>query len=283
MSGLKVFYSEHQSVEESQGFSPSASKPKLVLESWKKLGIPLEIVEPVPASFDDFCLAHDPDYVRGVLDCKIPNGFGNCSPEVAASLPFTTGSMMSAAFHAIKTGESCCSPTSGFHHAGWGHGAGYCTFNSLAVSSIKLQHFGAGRIGILDLDQHWGDGTQDIIDQLKISYVEHWSLGNSGVQAGESAKEFIEGLFGLVTETFEECDVLLYQAGADCHVDDPLGGRFTTDQLRKRDRAVFEACKAIDLPIVFNLAGGYQNPIRKVLDLHDITALEFQRVFSSYQ
>ena len=186
---------------------------------------------------------------------------------------------MSAGLHAIKTGESCCSPTSGFHHAGWGFGGGFCTFNGLMTAAIKLKHFGAGRIGILDLDQHYGDGTQDIIDKLKISYVEHWSLGNSGVQPGKSAVEFIEGLFEMVTENFRDCDILLYQAGVDCHIRDPLGGRFDSKQLRKRDRAVFEACKTMGVPVVWNLSGGYSSPIKKVLDLHDLTALEFERVF----
>jgi hypothetical protein len=33
-----------------------------------------------------------------------------------------------------------------------------------------------------------------------------------------------------------DCDVLLYQAGADPHINDPLGGWLTTAQLRERDR-----------------------------------------------
>jgi acetoin utilization deacetylase AcuC-like enzyme len=33
-----------------------------------------------------------------------------------------------------------------------------------------------------------------------------------------------------------DCEVLLYQAGADPHINDPLGGWLTTAQLRERDR-----------------------------------------------
>jgi hypothetical protein len=34
-------------------------------------------------------------------------------------------------------------------------------------------------------------------------------------------------------------DIILYQAGADTHVDDPLGGLLTSDQMRERDRIMF--------------------------------------------
>jgi acetoin utilization deacetylase AcuC-like enzyme len=65
--------------------------------------------------------------------------------------------------------------------------------------------------------------------------------------------------------------VILYQAGADPHVDDPLGGWLTTEQLAQRDRIVFETARAMQVPIAWNLAGGYQRPLRNVLDIHDNT------------
>jgi acetoin utilization deacetylase AcuC-like enzyme len=74
--------------------------------------------------------------------------------------------------------------------------------------------------------------------------------------------------------------MLLYQAGADPHVDDRVGCRFlTTEELLRRDVAVFEACARLGLPVAWNLAGGYQedralpwpSSIQKVLDIHDNT------------
>jgi hypothetical protein len=55
------------------------------------------------------------------------------------------------------------------------------------------------------------------------------------------------------------------------HVDDPLGGSMTTDQLYRRDLAVFYSLQSLGIPCAWNLAGGYQTPIRKVLDIHDNT------------
>lgn len=74
-----------------------------------------------------------------------------------------------------------------------------------------------------------------------------------------------------------DCDLILYQAGADSHIDDPLGGFLTTEQIKQRDAIVFREAKCWDIPLVWNLAGGYQidalpnrtNSIKKVLVLHD--------------
>ena len=76
-----------------------------------------------------------------------------------------------------------------------------------------------------------------------------------------------------------DCDVILYQAGADPHVDDPLGGWLTTEQLRERDRRVFESAQRLGVPIAWNLAGGYQEPLSKVLEIHDNTMRECERVY----
>ena len=83
----------------------------------------------------------------------------------------------------------------------------------------------------------------------------------------------------MMLRRLEGCDVLLYQAGADPHIDDPLGGWLTDEQLALRDRIVFEHCAARQLPVAWNLAGGYQEPLRKVLDIHDHTLRECLRVY----
>jgi acetoin utilization deacetylase AcuC-like enzyme len=71
---------------------------------------------------------------------------------------------------------------------------------------------------------------------------------------------------------------VLYQAGADIHVNDPLGGLLTTDQMRQRDRSVFANCARLRLPLVWNLAGGYRRDdkggIEPVLALHRNTLTE---------
>ena len=70
------------------------------------------------------------------------------------------------------------------------------------------------------------------------------------------------------SDWFDNTDLILYQAGVDCHVDDPLGGVLTTEEMRLRDRMMFEGAKKRGIPLVFNLAGGYQTPVSKVVSLH---------------
>ena len=111
---MKVFYRQEQAARTSS-FSPSAFKPKLVLEDW--LGRPdfnIEVVEFEPATQEQFALVHDAQFVRGVLSGQVANGFGNCDAAVAASLGYTTGSLVAAAEHALLHREAVCSPTSGF-------------------------------------------------------------------------------------------------------------------------------------------------------------------------
>jgi acetoin utilization deacetylase AcuC-like enzyme len=276
---IPVYYREEM-VANAQSFSPSAGKPREVVASWRRrFGAALEIVAPAPATPQLLALAHDPDYVRGVLAGTIDNGFGNRLPEVAAALPYTSGAMVAAAEHALRDGSVAVAPVSGFHHACHEHGGGYCTFNGLIVAAQALRTRHDTRcVGILDFDQHYGNGTADIIRRLKLDWIEHYTA-EPDWDRPEQAEDFLAAIPGLM-KRFAGCDVLLYQAGADPHIADPLGGWLTTAQLRERDRLVFARCRALGLPVAWNLAGGYQNPLRKVLDIHDNTMLECIAAFA---
>ena len=155
----------------------------------------------------------------------------------------------------------------------------YCTFNGLMVTARVLLEGGwLSRVGILDADMHHGDGTEEIIAALGETRVEHYSVGEHSYYASH-AKQFIAELPDRVS-SFSDCDLLLYQAGADPHVDDPLGGWLTTEELFKRDYIVFNRCRQMGLPVAWNLAGGYQTPLRKVLDIHNNTMRAAKIVWS---
>ena len=267
---IDVFYTERM-VANAQSFSPSAGKPRDVIASWRQRFPQLAFHEPHPATFEELCLAHDPDYVRGVLNCSVSNGFGTRLPEVAATLPYTSGAMAAAARAALKSGVAVA-PVSGFHHACHDYGGGYCTFNGLVVAAQTLHCEGTSRVGILDFDMHYGNGTANIIKQRRLDWIMHYSTAAEWEEP-EQAARFLAAI-PTIMESFSDCDLLLYQAGADPHVNDPLGGWLTTEQLRDRDRLVFEQCRAMKLPVAWNLAGGYQKPLRKVLDIHDNTMAE---------
>jgi hypothetical protein len=47
----------------------------------------------------------------------------------------------------------------------------------------------------------------------------------------------------------------------------------------KRDRIVFDAARTSATPLAWNLAGGYQEPLAKVIELHVNTMKECVRSF----
>lgn len=276
---MKVFYRPEQ-VAPAQSSSPSAHKPGLVVEDWKRQSqIMMELCGFEPLGIPDLARAHDPDFVRGVLAGTNFNGFGNRSEKVAASLAYTSGSMVAAAEHAVLHREVVCSPTSGFHHAHYGSASAYCTFNGLMVAAMALKGAGlVNRVAILDCDAHYGNGTDHIIRRLGIDWIEHHTQGLHFNSFGEARSGQYERWLAHAIEKCRHCDLVLYQAGADPHVNDPLGGILTTAQMSARDRMVFQ--KLGHLPLVWNLAGGYQvvagktgaAQIEPVLALHRETA-----------
>jgi len=270
LTRIPVFFSKKMVSRSSGQYSQSAIKPAEAVESWKSLG-PIEILAPVPVSEEELCLVHDPQYIWGVMDGELPNGFGVCSKKDAASFPYTTGSMLSAAIRAMDNGKVAVAPCSGFHHAGFDRAAGFCTFNGLMVTAKVLKRDKLARkVGILDFDQHYGDGTEDLIKGLKAStWIKHFSAGQY-YHSAEDVPGFMTDIPKIVA-WMADCDVILYQAGADPHVNDPLGGWLTTTQLFKRDQLVFEHAHALGVPVAWNLAGGYQTPLSRVLKIHDNT------------
>jgi acetoin utilization deacetylase AcuC-like enzyme len=265
-STIPVLYREDM-LAHSDSFSPSAAKPRHVVAAWAAASLPIRIESYPRATMDQLCRSHDPAYVRGVLSMELPNGFGNRRADVARSLPWTTGAMLAAAREALRSGVACA-PVSGFHHAHYAGGGGFCTFNGLMVTASALLSEGVvRRVMILDCDQHFGDGTEEILERLNLEgTVENVSLGRwfgKPTDASAYLAELVQQVSRL-----PDFDLVLYQAGADVHIEDPLGGVLTTEQMIERDRIVFEAARHTDVPIAWNLAGGYQEPLSRVVGLH---------------
>ena len=252
------FYDPRQSVPGLDSFSPSAGKPARFMELAEHHYRTTPVLPVIPVTREDLCLVHDRDYVDGVFAGAIDNGFGNRDMRVPESCLWTVGSLVTAALYAPTTPLAVCSPTSGFHHAGYAHGGGYCTFNGLMVAAAKFieAHPGA-KVGILDCDFHYGDGTADIL-RSKPELAKHVVHHTSGrhFHEGDDPDEFFLWLEESVADiNAQGCAVTLYQAGADMHIDDPLGGLLDDAQMKQRDRTVFRKVLG---GLVWNLAGGYR-------------------------
>jgi acetoin utilization deacetylase AcuC-like enzyme len=281
---LKVLYSEDMVSDSGIRASPSDKKPRMVSEALLSTAWPVELIAPEPTTVADLGKVHDLTFVEDVLQMKRRNGFGSLSPSVAHSLLYTCGACYCSARVALKDGISA-SLTSGFHHAATRAGRGFCTFNGLMATTVQLLDEGrVEKVAIVDCDYHYGDGTQEIIDVKALaSRVLHLSFGRT-FRKPEQAEDYLAAVWELRAK-FEDFqpDLVIYQAGADVHIDDPLGGLLTTDQMRARDRAVFSIGRELSIPITWNLAGGYQveldGSIPRVVQLHINTFEEALKVW----
>ena len=131
---------------------------------------------------------------------------------------------------------------------------------------------------ILDCDAHYGNGTDEIIHALGVNFIIHRTQGEHFYDRATTLGGAYEDWLNAAIEDCAQADIVLYQAGADPHINDPYGGMLTTAQLDARDEAVFSGLA--HLPIAWNLAGGYQTApgaseaerLEPVLALHRATA-----------
>lgn len=277
---IKTFYTPKQVIDQgNQSFgmikSPSALKPKQISESLKSLEY-VKFKEPNPISIDDIKLCHSSRYVDGIFNLSIENGFGNISKDINDTLLYTNGAMYDAAIEALISQYPTCALVSGFHHAGyngWREFGYFCTFNGLMITAMKLVNQ-SKKVAIVDCDMHWGNGTDDILSVFNnLSDVKNISFGKVFGPTDKSSAYLQAMQHGLRAElnSFKP-DVILYQAGADVHINDPYGGILTTDEIYERDKIMFTISKEMETPIAWNLAGGYQiepdGSIQKVIDIH---------------
>lgn len=239
--------------------SPSARKPMVLAERLLKLGTPIRWIAPEAVGIDALKAVHDATMVDEILACKRKNGFGTISPRIARTLPYTSGAMLQAC--RLATADvPAVALVSGFHHASYDCAQMFCTFNGLLVAAVQLLRSSEKkRIAILDADYHYGNGTDDILDRLALrDQIWHYSFGLT-YQNPEHAAAYIRKARELETSlrAFNP-DLIIYQAGADVHRDDPLGGVLTDREIKQREVIVFTIARDLQVPLAWNLAGGYR-------------------------
>ena len=202
-------------------------------------------------------------------------------PMVLAS----NGGVVAAAATALADGVAGAL-SSGLHHARRDHGAGFCTFNGLAIAALRALNQGLKRVLIIDLDAHCGGGTHSLIadnpgiQQLDVAVDDFDQYQPSGANTldlvGEAAlylPTIRRRLEALGDERFDLC---LYNAGMDPHEQCRVGGLAGIDEsvIVRREDLVFSWCRNRKLPIAFVLAGGYIGPgldQDRLVALHRIT------------
>lgn len=293
---LSVFYSPHY-VGTGYEFD-TTRKAKWIADSLIESPIPgVALREPTPVSHAQLALGHDAAYIRAVQtgeprSLAESQGF-TWDPEVWPMALATNGGVVAAAAAALEHGVAG-SLSSGLHHARRGVGEGFCTFNGLAIAAQVSLDAGARSILILDLDAHFGGGTQSLIAdapgiwQLDVSTSDFdqyppseraWSclVGDPSDYLPTIARRLKE-----LEQYAPRFDLCLYNAGMDPYEHCTMGGLsgITRDILEKRERLIFDWCHERDLPVAFVIAGGYigrRLDESGLIDLHRLTILNSAR------
>ncbi len=220
----------------------------------------IELVSPASLSYDQLVQVHDPAYVRAV-ETGVPRSLAESQgfcwdaglwPMVRAS----NGGAVAAALAALQSGVAG-SLSSGLHHARREHGAGFCTFNGLAIAAREALAAGAESVLILDLDAHCGGGTASLIaEEPRIWQIDVSVCDFDRYESGERARlrivrdsdEYlgaIERALQDVRRTGPRFGLCLYNAGMDPFEGCDIGGLtgITRDILAARERLVFDWCR----------------------------------------
>jgi acetoin utilization deacetylase AcuC-like enzyme len=190
---------------------------------------------------------------------------------------------LSAAHEVSKGARSAfalCRPPG--HHAGKDYAGGYCFINNASVAANWLSSM--GKVALLDIDYHCGNGTQDIFydrdDVLTISihadpnfeyphyagYANETGTGaglgfhrNFPVDKGTDDAQYLSTLeeaLGLIRKF--EPKYLVISAGMDIYADDPLGTiKVTTDGIGEIGKRI----SRLDLSTAIIMEGGYANEV----------------------
>ena len=242
---------------------------------------------PEPASPVPFAAVHDPVYVRQVFDQTVPRDIERriglpITRSVADRARAATGGTILAARLALEHGLAC-NTAGGSHHAGPDGGAGFCTFNDVAVAARMLLDEGAvTQVLVVDCDVHQGDGTARIFEherrvftfsmQGEKNYPVRRAVSDLAIElpAGTPAEPYLamlqDALPGLVERV--RPDLVFYIAGVDPHADDRLGRLSMSDEgLAARDAYVLAQCLP-QAPVVGVIGGGYDRDIAALAKRH---------------
>ena len=228
-----------------------------VARRWASGGGALE--PPPPATREALARVHDAWYLdrldglRGRAAMLDEDTF--TSPESVEVALLAAGAAVAAVDHTLDEGGPAIAlvrPPG--HHAGRGRAMGFCLYNNVAVAAAHALARGVGRVAVVDIDVHHGNGTQAMFyDDPRVLYVSvhqypfYPGTGAAGevgtgdgagftvnvpLAAGAGDADYLLAQATVMTPILEAFapDLVLVSAGFDAHASDPLGGmRMTTE------------------------------------------------------
>lgn len=190
-----------------------------------------------------------------------------------------------AAVYALRYGIAF-NVAGGTHHAGSNWGEGFCLLNDQAIAANYLLNRGlSGRILIIDLDVHQGNGTAEIFyneprvftfsmhGDKNFPFRKELSDLDIALEDGIGDVDFLARLQeSLPLLLAHQPDFVFYLSGVDVLASDRLGKlSLSKEGCRERDRMVLQFCKDHHLPVQVSMGGGYSPNIKDIVDAHCIT------------
>lgn len=172
----------------------------------------------------------------------------------------------------------------GTHHAFADRGEGFCMFNDFAIASNQLLFTKqVGKILIVDLDVHQGNGTAKIFqDEPRVFTFSMHGEHNYPLRKEKSDldiglpdriqdEEYLKILEKTLPQLIEQVkpDIIFYLSGVDVLETDKLGRLALTKMgAYRRDEFVFSLAKQKNIPITVSMGGGYSHKIADIVDAH---------------
>ncbi len=185
------------------------------------------------------------------------------------------------------------------HHAEKEKAMGFCIYNNVAVgANYLIEKYKYKKIAIIDFDVHHGNGTQDIFyDNEKVLYVSTHqypyypgsgsnkengkfnNVLNIPLEAGTTSEVYLNAYENVLTKIKQfKPEFLLFSAGFDAHIDDPLAQmRLCTEDFYKITKRTLEYSKSFcNGRVVSILEGGYDlRALQNSTQRHVDALLEF--------
>jgi acetoin utilization deacetylase AcuC-like enzyme len=279
----------YQNHNTGEGHPEKIDRVTVVIDNFKRLDNKNLIWEK-PTKFDQSFLinTHSSEYIDLVSKSFPENGLAFLdgdtvvSPGSKDATKDAVGSIITA-IDGVQNKDfknAFCAVRPPGHHAEKDKAMGFCIYNNVAVgANYLIEKYKYNKVAIIDFDVHHGNGTQGIFyNNEKVLYISTHqypyypgsgsekekgkfnNVFNIPLEAGTTAEEYLNAYEHVLKKLKEfKPEFLLFSAGFDAHIDDPLAQlRLNSEDFYQLTKRTLDVVKSFcNGNVVSILEGGY--------------------------